>query len=386
MSTINTSVSREHVDRGRVPPLQRAPRLSTLVYRSRRVEPWSPEDLDRMVHASQARNRVASVTGLLICEDDRFFQWLEGPTDRLAHLWRSIRQDRRHTDIEILGDAPTPVRFFGDWAMKLATRRTLDPETFRLVAAGLAASHSGAVLVAPGGNPWSASDENFAALTEHPRVQELGRLLIAADPDASSMLIDELQADPDSMALLCATLFEPAARWLGDLWSTDDCSEFDVTLGLCRLQTAVRALHGSASPRMVPVSRLRSVLVAPMPGEMHALTATLDAEVLWHAGWDMRCESPDTTAALCKLLSGRWFDALDLSLSPAFEREHWLPRMTQTIAFARAASRNPNLVVAVGGRAFVDQADRHTQVGADAGCASAQRIEAVLGGLFQTID
>lgn len=370
MSTVNSSMFKE---RG-----TRASRLSTLVYRSRCVEPWSAEDLSRMVDASRVRNRAASVTGLLICDDDQFFQWLEGPTDRLARLWRSIRQDPRHTDIEILGDAPTPVRFFGDWDMKLATRSSVNPETVRRAAAGLAAPRAGSIPVLDPGGPWSPP--------EHPRAGELARLLMGADPDASSLLIDELHAHCDSIAQLCATVFEPAARVLGNLWSADDCSEFDVTLGLGRLQSAARelALNSSASPRVMSGSRLHSVLVVPMPGEMHSLGATLDAELLWQAGWDMRCELPDTDVALCWLLAGQWFDALDLSLSVAFEREHWLPRLTQTIAFARAASRNPALRVVVGGRAFFEQPDRHTQVGADAACMTAQRIESVLSGMFET--
>ena len=143
MSTVNTSTFSEGVTHTpAAAPL--ASRLSSLVYRSRCVEPWSPEDLDRMVDASRVRNRAGSVTGLLICEGNQFFQWLEGPTDSLARLWRSIRQDRRHTDIEVLGDAPTPVRFFGDWDMRLATKGSLNPEAAEnWLGDGLVPVHSG---------------------------------------------------------------------------------------------------------------------------------------------------------------------------------------------------------------------------------------------------
>ena len=382
MSAGKSSMFRERVDRALASSLFTS-QMSSLVYRSRCVEPMAPDDLNRMVESSRVRNRAASITGLLICEDDHFFQWLEGPTDGLARLWRSIRIDRRHTDIEILGDAPTPVRFFGAWDMKLATKRTLNPEALGLAAAGLAASRTGSGLVALL-HDLSRSDEDLCTgdLTPHPRVGELARLLIAADPGNASELIDELHADGLAMAHLCATVLEPAARFLGDFWRTDDCTEFDVTLGLCRLQTAVRRLNSLAAPRPIPVSRLRSVLVAPMPGESHSLGAMLDAELLWQAGWEMRCELPDSNAALCHSLAGQWFDVLDLTLSTAFERDHWLARLAQTIACARAASLNPTLRVVVGGRVFFEDAIRHTQVGADAGCSTARRIESVLSGLF----
>lgn len=385
MSTTSASMFEGRGGRLATGSLVAPPRLATLVYRSRCVETWSAQALRRMVDAAQLRNRAESITGLLICEEDRFFQWLEGPSDRLARVWHSIRQDPRHTDIEIRGDAPSPVRFFGDWDMKLATRQTLNPEAVRLAAAGLAASGGGAVVDFPYDRPWSRPDERLdPSLTEHPRVGELARLLFAADPDLASLLIDELHLGTDSMAQLCATVFEPAARGLGDLWMHDECSEFDVTLGLGRLQGAVRSLSSSTSQRVRSASRLPSVLVAPVPGERHALGATLDAEVLWQAGWDMRCELPATDAALGKLLASQWFDALDLSLSAAFEREHWLPRLARTIAFARASSRNPALAVVVGGRAFFERGDRHAQVGADAACPSALRIDPLLFGVVRT--
>ncbi len=357
--------------------------LSTLVYRSRAVVPLAQDDLHRLVQAAQQRNRAESVTGLLICEDDRFFQWLEGPTDSLARIWRAIRQDARHTDIEILGDAPTPVRFFGDWSMRLATRESKGVDAALLAAVGAGTSH-GAVAVPPARGTVAAPAESEAdPLSKDSSARELARLLVATDAEASSRLIDELHARSDSMAHLCATLFEPAARVLGDAWGADDCTEFEVTLGLCRLQTAVRSLSSATSPRAMPPGALpRAVLVAPMPGEMHALSATLDAELLWQANWDTRCEQPATDEALAKLLAGRWFDALDLSLSAAFGREHWLPRLTHSIAIARAASRNPALVVVVGGRAFFEQSDRCAEVGADAGCPTALQIEAVLAQAF----
>jgi hypothetical protein len=210
------------------------------LYRSRCVETWSAQALRRMVDAAQLRNRAESITGLLICEEDRFFQWLEGPSDRLARVWHSIRQDPRHTDLEILGDAPSPVRFFGDWDMKLATRQTLNPEAVRLAAAGLAAS--GGVLSSTfrttGHGPGRRA--SGPSLTEHPRVGELARLLFAADPDLASLLIDELHLGTDSCAAVRHRVPEPAARGLGDLWMHDECSEFDVTLGLgrCRARSA----------------------------------------------------------------------------------------------------------------------------------------------------
>jgi hypothetical protein len=200
-------------------------------------------------------------------------------------------------------------------------------------------------------------------------------LLIAADQSAAVELIKELQDAEGAVQPLYATLFEPAARSLGDLWNEDVCSEFDVTLGLCRLQTAVRLLAGAALPESRPGLVQPLVLIAPEPGELHQLGAAMDSEVLFHAGWSPHCEYPADDKALQDLLSGTWFDVLDLSLSAAFRRESWLPRVSRTIAQARLASQNPALVVVVGGRVFKEEQRAGAAVGADLASRTALHVD-----------
>jgi hypothetical protein len=73
---------------------------------------------------------------------------------------------------------------------------------------------------------------------------------------------------------------------------------------------------------------------------------------------------------------------LDLSLSAAFRREHWLPRLTKTIDAARHASRNPTLVVVVGGRVFAEHVALGAQVGADAASTTALHVDqSIMDGL-----
>jgi hypothetical protein len=101
----------------------------------------------------------------------------------------------------------------------------------------------------------------------------------------------------------------------------------------------------------------------------------MDSEVMWNAGWSPHLEFPEDDKALQDLLSGTWFDVLDLSLSAAFRRDSWLPRLTKTIAGARAASRNPALVVAVGGRVFNEEKAAGISVGADLASKTALHVD-----------
>ncbi len=391
-----------------------APLLATMVYRSRATVPMEAATLQDLLRSAQVRNQAEGITGLLVYDQGSFFQWLEGPTESVARVWNSVRRDPRHTDVEVLETKPTQTRFFADWDMRLATRRGdehthktnfaeiapalmdslyrrpgaassllaslapkpighnsggMDPRqtgaTLRrvlesVVIPRLAARHGGAALRAPAIDPQAA---------------ELAKLAIAADPQAAFDLVAQVHARAGSFAPLCASLFEPAARSLGDLWDTDDCSELDVTLGLMRLQTAVRRMTEGMNRGTglgLPV-----VLVTPQPGEVHLLGAALDAEMLWQAGWDAHAEFPRSDSALQELVAGNWFDVVDLSLSPAFRREDSLSKMARTIERVREASMNPSLVVVVGGRLFVDRDDAGVAVGADASMTSSGQVGTV---------
>jgi hypothetical protein len=97
-------------------------RLCSIVYRSRAVSELSDYDLYELVQAAQSRNAAEAITGLMLYDDGRFYQWLEGPADSVKRVMHSIYNDSRHRDVEILSDKPAATRQFGDWKMRLATR------------------------------------------------------------------------------------------------------------------------------------------------------------------------------------------------------------------------------------------------------------------------
>jgi methanogenic corrinoid protein MtbC1 len=398
------------------------PALSKVVYRSRAVRSLSPPELHELTRAAQARNSAEAITGLMVYDNDRFFQWLEGPSDSIDRVMTSIRNDKRHTDIDVLDTDSVEARAFGAWNMKLATpgpvlaswsREVIEPpreivedlrqrpdlapvvlvrlvpqaappslepiaeEVARIPLKGKTAAILKTVFLSAVLPQLAGAAPDIpvrAAPPASPRAGELAELLVSSDPDAAMELVRELQQAGGGAAPLLATLLEPAARSLGDLWTEDFCTEFDVTLGLCRLQAAARLLapqpRGGALRAERPV-----VLVVPEPGELHRLGAALDSGVLSRAGWSPQCGSPLDDQALEDLVSSNWFDVLDLSLSIAFRREHELDRVTRTITAARRASRNGAMVVIVGGRIFRELATAGRDVGADLATSTAFQVD-----------
>jgi len=389
--------------------------VSHLVYQSQAATPQSEQDLRKLIAASRVRNQAEGLTGVLVYDRGRFLQWLEGPADGLRRVWRSICKDRRHRAISLVVSAATLTRSFGGYAMGLAKRRAVDhashddfelqselidslyrnPEAAPAALAGLmphpAATSSVLPFNAHGGANGIMSLANLvhgvviptlaarhapqskAGLPIDPRASELARLLVAVKPAAAAALIDSLSADGRSLAQLCGGLFEPAARALGELWQADDCTELQVTLGLARLQLALRRASHDMPSSIIPVrppSSPHAVLVAPSPLERHVLGSAMASELFTRAGWDVSCEFPDSDAALSKLVHDRWFDVLDLSLSSVFTREHRLAEMAASIRAAQANSLNRALSVIVDGRVFQDRPWAYARVGADASSSS----------------
>ncbi len=401
--------------------------LATLTYQSRAVNLLSEAELHSLLQTAQVRNKAANITGLLIYDKGRFFQCLEGPADSLAMVWDAIKRDPRHTDVELLGNSPTSNRFFANWDMRLAQSLTsansvytdsmyVAPAVVELLYRTPQAAPSILAMLAPSRvigerEMPDQHDVDRAVLTEVIRrvavpqlaaahgllqplsdgceaqpleitqlsqLSQLPRLLLAAEPSRAFKLIADAYAQRHSLGELCALLLEPTARSLGDLWQSDECSEFDVTLGLCRMQTAIRRLDLSGAAPATQVANPHSALIATQPGEPHMLDAASNAEMLWQAGWNTRVEFPATDEALQTLVADTWFDSLDLSMSPSFCREDWAERLKTTIAAARRASKNPSIAIVISGRLVFEQSDTAQRVGADSGSRTALQIESVM--------
>ncbi len=395
--------------------------VCTLVYQSRATAPLDDGALTDLVANAQHRNKSEDLTGLVIYDRGRFVQWLEGPRAGLERVAASIGEDPRHHDIRIHTDSAHGRRVFSGWDMRLAMDAPtcgaeIDPMRLppdfvaalldsdapvpEMMAALAPRDLSGIPSCRPATprNPARDSQDAVVAtmrgalsdtiahlVTEAPAPEAedgglmLARLLAADDTAAADALAAEIctGGDPISAAV---SLFESTAEALGELWVADSCDMLDVALALCRMQSMLRQMGATAPLPPLNFGSAR-VLAVPMPGEEHHLASVLAAEALYRTGSDVTLEFPADDAALGAMLAAESFDLLHIAMSPAFRRDERLPRLTETIAAARRAARDPELMVIAAGRAFVDAPDSAKAVGADA----AQQAAATVPVLVRTL-
>lgn len=178
-----------------------------------------------------------------------------------------------------------------------------------------------------------------------------------------------------------APIFEQAARLLGDRFARDTCDDGVITMALVTLQAALDGAEQSAGgladgshSAASDANGAPTVLVVTAPGECHHLGTVLARKCLGEWAWVVGSAAPADDAALEDLVADDWLDVLHIAQSCVFRRDHWQARLARTIAAARAASRNPGLVISVGGRLFSEDGDAWVTVGADAGSTSAATL------------
>ena len=119
--------------------LVRKPRLWSIAYHSRMTSPLSTEQLTDLVLGAMERNHKIDVSGVLLFDQNYFFQILEGHCDFVEEIYASIEVDPRHTCVAKVVDAAITNRAFARWDMRLVTTDDLCAEESAIVSAALRA-------------------------------------------------------------------------------------------------------------------------------------------------------------------------------------------------------------------------------------------------------
>ncbi|MDJ0709793.1 MAG: BLUF domain-containing protein [Woeseiaceae bacterium] len=102
-----------------------------MVYVSTAVAPMRDQDLAELLVQARSRNERNAVTGMLLYKDGRFIQLLEGHEEKVQQSFERIRQDERHTAVELLWLRYAQYRDFPDWTMGFVNADELDPATLK---------------------------------------------------------------------------------------------------------------------------------------------------------------------------------------------------------------------------------------------------------------
>ena len=187
----------------------------------------------------------------------------------------------------------------------------------------------------------------------------LSDLVLNQAEEAALAYVIQLHVQGAAMDALLLDLLAPTARLLGAMWEDDTCDFTAVSIGLWRLQSAMRAL---APVDTVPVPAAPRAVLIPLPGETHSFGLSMVYEFFRRAGWNAWTGPVENSAALRQLVSRQSVSVLGFSLAC----DEGLDEVRREIAVVRRASRNPGIAIMVGGPGFTANPALAASVGADA--------------------
>ncbi len=188
--------------------------------------------------------------------------------------------------------------------------------------------------------------------------------LLSQDITTATAIVDELRRIGTPMEAIYLDLLAASARYLGELWESDERTFTEVTLCSWRIQSMLYDLSPSFQSNaksQVPNSLERRILIATLPGYQHTLGVSMLSEFFRRESWVVLAIPSPQANEIQDSLSLNWFDVLALSASTDGE----ITALAQTIKAARKTSRNPKLAIMVGGPLLQRQPELAQRLGAD---------------------
>jgi methanogenic corrinoid protein MtbC1 len=187
------------------------------------------------------------------------------------------------------------------------------------------------------------------------------RILLSHDEQAAHAFAADLIERGATTAQLYEGLFASAARELGAMWLTDDCSFYDVTLGTGRIQRLIREFsHQFLADYRYPGSTGR-LLLCSAADEQHSLGIAVLAEFFVRDGWDVHVGPGLGSDALLDKVRENDYNLLGFSVAGTGR----ISKLQQDIRRARQVSRNRDIKVMVGGFLITEDPSLAERIGAD---------------------
>jgi len=204
-------------------------------------------------------------------------------------------------------------------------------------------------------------------------------LVLEDEPGVCGAFIEQLIQRGVSRVDILTGLLAATARRLGDMWDRDERGLVEVTLGLCRLHRELRERDWSGGRDLRPATDAPKVLLATLCGDQHIFGLVIVGEMFRQAGWRVATEGAATAAALAARLADEEIDVVGLSASCDIDAAD----AARDIKRLRAASKNPDLKIFVGGRIFIENQSLVSETGADGLATDAKSAPALAAKLVE---
>ena len=206
------------------------------------------------------------------------------------------------------------------------------------------------------------------AMPSKEEIDSFVELCVSQDPFVAMIFVNKLLEEGLNTEHIFLELITPAARALGTQWDLDRMDFVDVTHGLVRLHAIAHEIGFAYQDGPVLQGEIKRIMIASAPGSEHLLGPTIVADFFRKAAWQVVVEIGSSKKQLVQAVENEWFDTVGLSVSIAPQ----LTDLADLVDQIKQRSRNPRVVVLLGGPIFTVQNLQASDFGATGICVDAK--------------
>ena len=206
------------------------------------------------------------------------------------------------------------------------------------------------------------------AMPSKEEIDSFVELCVSQDPFVAMIFVNKLLEEGLNTEHIFLELITPAARALGTQWDLDRMDFVDVTHGLVRLHAIAHEIGFAYQDGPVLQGEIKRIMIASAPGSEHLLGPTIVADFFRKAAWQVVIEISSSKKQLVQAVENEWFDTVGLSVSIAPQ----LTDLADLVDQIKQRSRNPRVVVLLGGPIFTVENLQASDFGATGICVDAK--------------
>jgi methanogenic corrinoid protein MtbC1 len=190
-----------------------------------------------------------------------------------------------------------------------------------------------------------AKQDQYSKMLDEEEVDQLTNLLLDTEEGSFELAITVLKTHGAPIDYIVLDLIPAIARKLGKQWEDDSLSFADVSIGVNRLERVIHKLDYLFQANQLDRQQNKAIFITGFPGSQHSLGALIFANFLIYSGWQVHRPNQVNIDSIVYGVSSKDLQAIAISVSTSEQLEE-LPSL---IDLLRQKSKNPNIVVLIGG-------------------------------------
>ncbi len=190
-----------------------------------------------------------------------------------------------------------------------------------------------------------AKQDQYCKTLDDEEINKLTNLLIDTEEGSFELAITVLKTHGAPIDYIVLELIPAIARKLGKHWEDDSLSFADVSIGVNKLERVIHKLDFLFQANQLERQQNKAILVTGFPGSQHSLGSLIFANFLIYSGWQVHRPNQVNIDSIVYGVSSKDLQAVAISVGTSEQLEQ-LPNL---INLLRQKSKNPKIIVLIGG-------------------------------------